>query len=43
MVMGLILQTALDKIYGRIKEEPLADMADSLAASAWRVLSRSES
>jgi len=41
MVMGLVLQTALHKIYGRIKE-PLADMADSLAASAWSVLSREE-
>jgi AcrR family transcriptional regulator len=42
MVMGLVLQTALHKIYGRIKE-PLADMADSLAASAWSVLSRGKS
>jgi hypothetical protein len=41
MVMGLVLQTALHKIYGRI-QEPLADTADVLAASAWSVLSRGD-
>jgi AcrR family transcriptional regulator len=41
MVMGLVLQTALHKIYARI-QKPLADMADVLAASAWSVLSRED-
>jgi hypothetical protein len=41
MVMGLVLQTALHKIFGRI-QAPLAGMADLLAASAWSVLSRED-
>jgi AcrR family transcriptional regulator len=41
MVMGLVLQPALHKIYGRI-QAPLADMADLLAASVWSVLSRED-
>jgi len=41
MVMGLVLQTALHRIYGRI-QAPLADMADLLATSAWSVLSRED-
>ena len=37
MVLGLVLQTAVAVVYGRL-ERPLADHAPSLAAAAWRVL-----
>ena len=38
MVMGIILQTATFKVYGRI-QQPLSELAPRLAAAAWRTLS----
>ena len=38
MVMGLVLQVAVSKVYGRFAF-PLSDAADALSAAAWRVLS----
>lgn len=37
MVLGLVLQVAVFKAYGRISHN-LSDLADSLADAAWRVL-----
>ena len=37
MVLGLVLQVAVFKAYSRITQD-LSDLADSLAAAAWRVL-----
>ena len=37
MVLGLVLQVAVFKAYSRITQN-LSDLADSLAAAAWRVL-----
>jgi len=37
MVMGVVLQVAVFKAYGRISQN-LSDLADSLAAAAWQVL-----
>ena len=37
MVVGLVLQIAVIKIYGRI-EQSLTSLADTLSAAAWRVL-----
>lgn len=36
MLMGLVLQSAIAKIYGRV-EKPLGDYADELAAACWRI------
>ena len=38
MVMGIILQTATFKVYGRI-QQPLSELAPRLAAAAWKTLS----
>jgi AcrR family transcriptional regulator len=38
MVMGIILQTATFKVYGRI-QQPLRELAPRLAAAAWKTLS----
>ncbi len=38
MVMGIILQTATFKVYGRI-QQPLGDLAPTLAAACWKTLS----
>jgi AcrR family transcriptional regulator len=38
MVMGIILQTATFKVYGRIRP-PLGDLAPTLAAACWKTLS----
>jgi len=35
MVMGIILQTATFKVYGRI-QQPLGDLAPTLAAACWK-------
>jgi AcrR family transcriptional regulator len=40
MVLGLVLQVAVFKAYSRITQN-LSDLADSLAAAAWRVLAGS--
>ena len=40
MVLGLVLQVAVFKAYNRITQN-LSDLADSLAAAAWRVLAGS--
>jgi AcrR family transcriptional regulator len=40
MVLGLVLQVAVFKAYSRITQN-LSDLADSLAAAAWRVLADS--
>ncbi len=37
MVMGLVLQTAVDRVYGRLRHD-LSRFADGLVAAAWRVL-----
>jgi AcrR family transcriptional regulator len=37
MVMGMVLQVALNKIYGRVKAN-LSDLADQLVRASWRVL-----
>lgn len=37
MVMGLVLQVAVDRIYGRVRND-LSELAENLVASAWRVL-----
>jgi AcrR family transcriptional regulator len=37
MVMGLVLQVAVDRIYGRVRHD-LSRLADGLTAAAWRVL-----
>jgi AcrR family transcriptional regulator len=37
MVMGLVLQTAVDRVYGRLRHD-LSRLADGLVAAAWRVL-----
>lgn len=37
MVMGLVLQPAIDRIYGRLRHD-LTRLADGLVAAAWRVL-----
>ena len=37
MVLGLVLQPAVAKVYGRIKR-PLGDFADQLAEACWRAL-----
>ena len=37
MVMGMVLQVAVNKIYGRIKAD-LSSLADQLVTGAWRVL-----
>jgi AcrR family transcriptional regulator len=37
MVMGLVLQVAVDRIYGRIRHD-LSRLAERLTAAAWRVL-----
>ena len=38
MVMGIILQTATFKVYGRIRQ-PLGELAPTLAAACWKTLS----
>ncbi len=38
MVMGIILQTATFKVYGRIRQ-PLGQLAPTLAAACWKTLS----
>jgi hypothetical protein len=40
MVLGLVLQVVVFKAYSRITQN-LSDLADSLAAAAWRVLADS--
>lgn len=37
MVMGMVLQVAVAKVYGRIAR-PLGEIADDLAAACWRAL-----
>ena len=37
MVLGLILQVAVSKVYGGI-EQPLSSLAETLSAASWRVL-----
>ncbi|MBI4638958.1 MAG: TetR/AcrR family transcriptional regulator [Candidatus Rokubacteria bacterium] len=37
MVMGLVLQVAVGRLYGRVTRD-LSSLADSLVAAAWRVL-----
>jgi hypothetical protein len=37
MVLGVVLQVAVFKVYGRI-EPSLASLADQLTAACWRVL-----
>ncbi|GAB4391509.1 MAG: hypothetical protein Tsb0032_03560 [Kiloniellaceae bacterium] len=37
MVMGIVLQVAVAKVYGRIAR-PLGEIADDLAAACWRAL-----
>ena len=37
MVMGIVLQVAVFKVYGRVTR-PLGEVADDLAASCWRAL-----
>jgi AcrR family transcriptional regulator len=37
MVMGLVLQAAVDRVYGRVRQD-LTRLADVLVAAAWRVL-----
>ncbi len=37
MVMGMVLQVAVNKIYGRVKAN-LSDLADQLVSASWRVL-----
>lgn len=38
MVLGIILQVAVGKVYGRVRA-PLSSLADTLTAACWRVLS----
>jgi hypothetical protein len=37
MVMGIILQPATFKVYGRI-EQPLSDLAPTLSTACWKAL-----
>jgi len=37
MVLGLVLQVAVERTYGQI-ETKLEDLADTLAAACWRVV-----
>lgn len=37
MLMGLVLQVAVDRIYGRIRVD-LSEVADNVVTAAWRVL-----
>jgi hypothetical protein len=37
MVLGLVMQVAVDRIYGRIKTD-LTALADTLSESCWRVI-----
>lgn len=38
MVIGLVLEVAISKMYGDVSE-PLSSLADTLSAASWRVLS----
>jgi hypothetical protein len=38
MVLGVVLQVAVERTYGRIAV-PLSSLADTLAAACWRVVS----
>ena len=40
MLMGLVLQTAVSKIYGRL-EGAMLDYADPLSSACWRVVAQS--
>jgi hypothetical protein len=37
MVMGVVLQVAVERIYGRI-DRRLSDLAEELAAACWRLV-----
>jgi hypothetical protein len=39
-IVGIVLQTATFKVYGRIGR-PLTELADELSASCWAVVARS--
>ena len=37
MVLGLVMQVAVDRIYGRLKQD-LTEVAPALADACWRVI-----